>query len=107
VGRRAHRRVVVELKKHVAIYIKAFGIGEQSYVPCEACLRDMKMVRATDIHHLENRGMGGSKNKDCLENLCALCRSCHDKAHSDRAFNEYLKETVRRRDEENNKQNLR
>ena len=43
-----------------------------SYIPCEVC--DSKAV---DIHHIEARGMGGSKEADTIENLMALCRNCH------------------------------
>lgn len=32
---------------------------------------------AVDIHHIKNRGMGGSKTKDNIENLMALCREHH------------------------------
>ena len=43
---------------------------------------------AVDIHHISGRGMGGSKNnaKDFVENLAALCRSCHVKT-SNKDFN--------------------
>jgi hypothetical protein len=41
----------------------------------------------TDIHHLKSRGMSGSKCKDYIENLICLCRSCHNKCHSDKNYN--------------------
>ena len=47
---------------------------------------------AVDIHHLEGRKIGGSKNKDFIENLIALCRRCHIKAETDKNFNNQLKE---------------
>ena len=59
-----------------------FDYGEQDFVMCEFCQQD----RAVDIHHLESRGMGGSKNKDYIENLMGLCRDCHNKAESDSMF---------------------
>lgn len=62
------------MKKHVAIYLKAAGLSEGENVFCEIC-----GAYATDIHHIERRGMGGSKHKDVPENLMALCRNCHDK----------------------------
>jgi predicted restriction endonuclease len=31
-----------------------------------------------DIHHIEARGMGGSKHADRIENLMALCRKHHE-----------------------------
>ena len=40
---------------------------------------------------LESRGMGGSKNKDYIENLMGLCRDCHNKAESDSAFNMFCR----------------
>jgi 5-methylcytosine-specific restriction endonuclease McrA len=32
---------------------------------------------AVDINHIDARGMGGSKLKDNIENLMAMCRKCH------------------------------
>lgn len=54
--------------------MKAFGFDESDFVPCEVC-----NGKAVDIHHIESRGMGGSKKKDNPDNLMALCRTCHDK----------------------------
>ena len=48
------------------------GYDETDWIPCEVC-----GAKAVDIHHIEARGMGGSKTKDVIENLMALCRSCH------------------------------
>ena len=42
---------------------------------------------AVDIHHISNKGMGGSKCKDYIENLTALCRTCHNRCHSSKTFN--------------------
>ena len=46
-----------------------------------------------DIHHIKNKGMGGSKNKcfDYIENLTCLCRTCHIKAHKDKDFNNTIR----------------
>lgn len=60
------------MKKHVRLYFDYFGHGVDSFIPCEVC-----GSRATDIHHIDCRGMGGSKSKDFIENLQALCRTCH------------------------------
>ena len=70
------------MKPHVKIYLNHYDFGEQDFIPCENC-----HVKAVDIHHLEGRGKG----KDVIENLIALCRRCHTKAHNDGGFNEYLK----------------
>jgi len=65
-----------------------FDYAEQDFVMCEMCQQD----RAVDIHHLEGRAMGGSKEKDFIENLMGLCRDCHNKAESnDDSFNMYCR----------------
>jgi 5-methylcytosine-specific restriction endonuclease McrA len=60
------------------------------FIPCTVCHKE-----ATDIHHIDPRMMGGVKDNrlDTIENLVALCRSCHNKAEDDDTFNE----TVRRK----------
>jgi hypothetical protein len=63
------------MKKHTKIYFQAMGISPVEFVGCEVCGR-----RAVDIHHIEPRGMGGSKTRDVIENLMALCRECHHEA---------------------------
>lgn len=60
--------------------MKFFGYGVDSFIPCEVC-----NSRAVDIHHIDCRGMGGSKTKDDITNLMGLCREHHleygDKKH--------------------------
>jgi len=63
------------MKKHTKIYLDYFGYDAGDFIPCEICEN-----KAVDIHHIEPRGMGGSKTKDTIENLQALCRSCHHEA---------------------------
>tara|TARA_R100000900_G_C3262391_1_gene149833 strand:+ start:292 stop:549 length:258 start_codon:yes stop_codon:yes gene_type:complete len=75
------------MKKHTKIYLKHFDYGEQDFIGCEICSR-----RAVDIHHIEARGMGGSKTKDYIENLAALCRECHISAETEPKFNEKVKQ---------------
>jgi 5-methylcytosine-specific restriction endonuclease McrA len=60
------------MKKHTKIYMNYFGYSIADFIPCECC-----EAKAVDIHHIKSRGMGGSKEKDCIENLMALCRHCH------------------------------
>lgn len=60
------------MKKHTKIYMDWFGYGPEDFIPCEVCER-----KAVDCHHINARGMGGSKNKDLITNLQALCRDCH------------------------------
>jgi 5-methylcytosine-specific restriction endonuclease McrA len=74
------------MKKHTKIYLKHFDYGIDDFIPCEAC-----GSRAVDIHHIDCRGMGGSKAKDEIENLMALCRSCHIKYGDKKQYIEFLK----------------
>ena len=75
------------MKKHVKIYMNYHNYDISDWIACEHC-----GTTAVDIHHLEGRKMGGSKNKDFIENLIALCRRCHIKAETDKQFNNQLKE---------------
>ena len=61
------------MQKHTKIYMKYFGYALDDYISCEICDN-----RATEIHHIENKGMGGSKTKDYIENLMAVDRTCHE-----------------------------
>jgi 5-methylcytosine-specific restriction endonuclease McrA len=60
------------MQKHIKIYLKYFGYDTSDFIPCEMC-----GLKAQDIHHIEARGMGGSKHADTIENIMALCRQCH------------------------------
>ena len=72
------------MKKHVKIYLKTFGFWaerfEDLYIPCEWRGEGCEN-RAVDINHIEPRGRGGDPTgaKDTPQNLCALCRVCHNK----------------------------
>tara|TARA_R100000458_G_C8164403_1_gene167243 strand:+ start:458 stop:679 length:222 start_codon:yes stop_codon:yes gene_type:complete len=67
--------------------MKYFDFCLDDFIGCEVCFS-----RAVDIHHIDPRGLGGSKTKDFIANLVALCRSCHIKAESDKKFNEKVKQ---------------
>ena len=75
------------MKKYIKIYMDYHNYDISDWIACEHC-----GTTAVDIHHLEGRKMGGSKNKDFIENLIALCRRCHIKAETDKQFNNQLKE---------------
>lgn len=74
------------MKKHTQVYLKHFNLGETDYMYCEAC-----GTHAVDVHHLNRRGMGGSKTKDNVENLMGLCRKHHDLAEASPKANEKFK----------------
>lgn len=69
--------------KYKKIYFDYFGYGEQDIILCENCSK-----KAVDIHHIKFKSQGG---KDEIKNLIALCRDCHNKAHSEPVFNNILK----------------
>ena len=70
-------------QKHVKIYKEYFGFALDEYVPCEGC-----GAPSVDVHHLLFKSLGG---KNDIENICAVCRKCHDRAHDFPSYNEYLK----------------
>ena len=64
-----------------------FGYDISSFIPCEVCGKT-----AVDIHHIEARGLGGSKEADHIENLMALCREDHVKFGDKKQYKDFLKE---------------
>ena len=74
-----------KLPKHTQIYFDYFGYDESSHIECEIC-----GAKAVDLHHIERRGMGGSKSADRIENIMALCRKCHDSKGDRKEWKEWL-----------------
>jgi len=62
--------------KHTQIYFDSLGKYKEDVCGCEVCGDP-----ATEIHHIERRGMGGTtdKTKNSIFNLMAVCRNCHEK----------------------------
>ena len=75
------------MKKHTKLYLDFFGYGSDDFIPCEVC-----GARAVDIHHIDCRGMGGSKTKDTIENLMAVCRGCHIAYGDKKSYTEFLQQ---------------
>jgi len=67
------------------------NIADQDIILCWVCNRV-----GVDIHHIETKGMGGT-NQDRIENLIALCRDCHNKAHSNELTKEELSLIVKQK----------
>lgn len=65
------------MQKYVKIYLDYFDFKTPEEIFCEACMRP-----ASDIHHITGRGEG----KDTIQNLMALCRKCHERAHSSKDY---------------------
>jgi len=75
------------MQKHTQIYLQGMGYKKTDFIPCEVC-----GSQAVDIHHIEARGMGGSKDKDTIENLMGLCRNCHIEYGDKKQYKEFLKD---------------
>jgi len=74
------------MKKHTKLYLDFFGYVKDDFMCCEVC-----GGRMVDIHHIDCRGMGSSKNKDEIKNLMGLCRSCHIEYGDKKQHIEFLK----------------
>lgn len=68
------------------------GFDQSDFIPCEVCSK-----KAVDIHHIDAKGMGGSKNKDYIDNLIALCRECHIYYGDKKQWKDFLKNKVKNR----------
>lgn len=73
------------MRNHTKVYLKYFGFTGEDFIPCEVCGK-----RAVDIHHIEARGMGGTKKVDTIENLMALCREHHLQYGDKKQYIEFL-----------------
>lgn len=58
------------------------------------CINPNCLKTSVDLHHIDNKGIGGSKKKDYIENLAPCCRLCHDKAHDYKEFNQFIKKRL-------------
>lgn len=76
------------MQKHTKAWLKDRGHDGHSYIPCEVPNCSSPVV---DVHHIAGRI--GALRVDPA-NLVGLCRRCHTRAHSDRKFNESLKQVV-------------
>ena len=73
------------MKNHTKIYFEYFGYDKNSFIECEVC-----GAKAVDLHHIERRGMGGSKSADRIENIMALCRKDHENFGDKKQWKEWL-----------------
>jgi hypothetical protein len=75
------------MQKHTQIYLQGMGYKKTDFIPCEVC-----GSQAVDVHHIEARGMGGSKRADVIHNLMGLCRKCHIEYGDKKQYKEFLKD---------------
>ena len=69
------------MKLYVKNYLKHFDLGEQDFIFCEySYIKLGAMIRSADLHHIIYRSHGGC---DTINNIIALSRDIHNKAHSE------------------------
>ena len=73
------------MKKYTKLYLDFFDYTTDDTICCEVC-----GAGAVDIHHIFARGMGGAKEADRIDNLMAVCRSCHVKYGDKKQHIEFL-----------------
>jgi hypothetical protein len=73
--------------KYKRVYLEHFDLTINDFFPCE-----ITGQRAVDIHHIEAKGMGGSKKSDEIENLMAVTRDVHLYFGDKTQYKEWLKE---------------
>lgn len=78
---------ICTMKKHVKLYLDFFEYTTADFIPCEVC-----GTKAVDIHHIDCRGMGGTKKEDTIENIQALCRICHIRYGDKKNYKEFLQD---------------
>lgn len=74
------------MQAHVKTYTKYFGYDKGDFIPCEYCGNG-----SVDIHHITPRSIAKKASLNKIENLAAVCRDCHNRAHNNKAFNEELR----------------
>jgi len=67
------------MQKYTRIYLDAFKLDEADFCKCECCEK-----KATEIHHILTRKKL-SEGLLKIENLMAICRTCHE-LYGDRIY---------------------
>jgi hypothetical protein len=80
------------MKKHTKVLMDHLGYKTGEFIPCEVCSGS-----ANQVHHIDPRGMGGSKLKDYPDNLLFLCYGCHRACESGAISREFQKNIVKAR----------
>lgn len=76
------------MKKHTAIYLKSMGYDQSDFIQCEIIGCEAAVI---DVHHIDCKGMGGSKTKDYIENLQGLCRHHHERYGDIKQYADWLR----------------
>lgn len=82
------------MQPYVKAYMNSLGYDESDIILCEVCHKV-----SNDIHHIRPKSFFGKKERAARDhpwNLIALCRKCHEDAHS-RNIRDFLTEIVNKR----------
>ena len=81
------------LKNNKKLFSDYWGYCESDIPLCGGCFKEP----AVDIHHLDQKGMGGVKYNrlNRIDNLFPVCRSCHTIAHKNKSINEKWKNVLK------------
>ena len=79
-------------KNYKKLFSSYWGYYADDIPMCWNCYKRV----AVDIHHIEQKGMGGVSNNrlNRIDNLFPLCRECHTKAHSNKYLNKKFKKIL-------------
>lgn len=80
------KKLIPKVKQHTKIYFDYFELSD----PDEA-IDEIIGIKAVDVHHINSRGMGGSKQADIIENLMAVARVSHDLFGDKKCYVGFLK----------------
>lgn len=78
------------MKPYIKNYLNYFHLIPGDFIACEVC-----QAPGVDFHHVIYRSHFGKKEQekcDSVENIIALCRDCHNKAHDEILSKEKLQE---------------
>ena len=78
------------MQKHTKLYFDFFNVDYDPVSGWHDCVSEISGEPAIDIHHIDSRGMGGSKNADRIENLMALTREEHNKYGDKKQYKAFL-----------------
>jgi hypothetical protein len=78
------------MQKHTKLYFDYFDVDYDPQSGWHNCVSELSGLPSKDLHHIEARGMGGSKHADRIENLMALTREEHEKYGDKKQYKSFL-----------------
>ena len=72
------------MQQYTKTYMDSLGFDESDFIPCQICEQ-----RSTEIHHVISRKRDKKLIND-IQNLFAICRTCHQKYGEIKEFMPFL-----------------